>query len=443
MDHPEPSSQPEAGQHQEFVSARARRRRALRRAYFPTDEDGRAALFAHLARRAFPTYVLFIFALLAGAILGLGYFLNAPGVLVFGALVAPVLTPWIGISLAIVAGAGRLFMQTMIALFVSSLLVFFTGILAGYATRIFPQPLTFNEAFTHSRLWWYELVVLTIGAILITISFVRSERDPYLPSALVAYELFLPLSAAGFGLGSGAGLGEIWPQGALVFLVHLAWATFFCILTLFFLRFYPKSPGGFLFTGLTLIILIAWLVTSTGAFNWIVTQTGLAMPKPAPAPQLTSTLALVPTITSSPNPAPATAVTLAPGTSAGVGVPTQTPTKTSTPTQRATQQPTLTPTSTITAEPTPIIALIRASEGGGAFIREKPGGLVLKTLGNGSTVTIIPNDFQEVNNVVWVHVFAIVNDERVEGWMIQSVLVTATPVPDWQPSPTLEVSSTP
>jgi hypothetical protein len=97
----------------------------------------------------------------------------------------------------------------------------------------------------------------------------------------------------------------------------------------------------------------------------------------------------------------------------------------------------------VTAEPTPIIAIIRAAEGGGAFIREKPGGLVLKTLGNGSTVTIIPNDYQEVNKVIWVHVFTMVNDERVDGWMIQSLLQTATPVANWGPSLTPEASQAP
>jgi hypothetical protein len=90
----------------------------------------------------------------------------------------------------------------------------------------------------------------------------------------------------------------------------------------------------------------------------------------------------------------------------------------------------------VTAEPTPILAVIRASEGGGAFIRENPGGEVLITLGNGSTVTVIPNDLQDVNGVIWVHVFTTANDARVEGWMIQTVLQTATPVADWQPSPT-------
>jgi hypothetical protein len=123
------------------------------------------------------------------------------------------------------------------------------------------------------------------------------------------------------------------------------------------------------------------------------------------------------------------------------GPPTARPSRTPSPatdTSEPTLAPTRTSTATVTAEPTPIIAIIRAAEGGGAFIREKPGGLVLKTLGNGATVTIIPNDYQEVNNVIWVHVFAMVNDERVEGWMIQTLLQTATPVANWGPSLTPE-----
>ena len=306
------------------------------------------------------------------------------------------------------------------------------GVIAGYATRIFPQPRTFNEAFHQSRLWAPDFFVLAIGAILITLSFVRSEQRPYLPSALVAYKFFLPLCAAGFGFGSGIeGLGM---PGLMVFLVYFAWATIFCILTLFFLRFYPTSLVGFSFTGFILILLLAWLATSTGALDWIQVRAGLATPKPEPTVPTTPTLPLVPTITPTETLEPVTAV---------IGVPTLTPSRTPTPRSSITIPPTEPPTSTVTAEPTPIIALIRASEGGGAFIREKPGGIVVATLGNGSTVTIIPDDFQEVNNVVWVHVFAIVNDVRVEGWMIQAVLVTATPVPDWQPSATSPATSTP
>ncbi|HUG33821.1 MAG TPA: DUF389 domain-containing protein [Anaerolineales bacterium] len=431
MDLNEPVSQP--APEQDFISARARRRRAQRRAYFPTDEEGRSALFAYLTRRAYPSYEFFIFSLIAGVILGAGYFVNSQALLIFGILVAPLITPWLGLLLATIAGSGRFFWQMVAALLVASCLIFISGVLAGFASRVFGA-LNFNEAFIHSRLWWPDFVALTVGAIVLTISFVRSEDRPYLPSALVTYELFLPLCAAGFGLGSGAGVGEIWPQGLLVFLAHFAWATLLGILTLFFLRFYPTDIGGTSLTGLILIAVLGALISLTGVAQWIRIQAGLATPEPAPLSQPTSTLALVPTITTSPRPD---------STTAFIGVPTQTPSQTPRPTIQVTLPPAETSTSTITAEPTPIIGQIRASAGGGAFIRERPGGKVLATLPNGATVTIVPNDLQDVNGVIWVHVFTVVNDVRVEGWMIQAVLVTATPVADWQPSPTSATTSSP
>ncbi len=430
MDYSEPPTQPTPEPSQEFVSSRARRRRAQRRTSFPTDEEGRAALFTHLARRAYPSYELFVFSLVSGAILGLGYFLDSEALLIFGILVAPLMTPWIGLSLTAIAGSLRLFLQTLFAVFLSYLIIFLSGWLAGFASRA-AAPRVFDEAFLHSRLWWPDIIVLTIGAVILTLSFVRSEQRPYLPSALLTYGLFLPLSAAGFGLGSSVGAGEIWPQALYVFLVHFSWATVFCLISLFFLRFYPTNAGGIIFTGLVFLLLIFVIASLTGFGVWAMEQTGLATPVPATAAPAFPTLQASVT------------ATLAPTVNATrtAGPPTSRPSQTPNP-ATGTSRPTLaaskTSTATVTAEPTPIIAIIRAAEGGGAFIREKPGGLVLKTLGNGATVTIIPNDYQEVNNVIWVHVFAMVNNERVDGWMIQTLLQTATPVADWGPSLTPE-----
>src|SRR5215216_5266196 len=105
MNDSEPTAPPNPDPSPEFISARARRRRAQRRAYFPSDEEGRAALFTHLARRAFPSYELFVFSLVSGMILGLGYFLDSEALIFFGILVAPLMTPWIGMSLATIAGS--------------------------------------------------------------------------------------------------------------------------------------------------------------------------------------------------------------------------------------------------------------------------------------------------------------------------------------------------
>ena len=230
---------------------------------------------------------------------------------------------------------------------------------------------------------------------------------------------------------------EIWPQALFVFLVHLSWATFFALLSLFFLRFYPTSVGGVGFTGLIFAVLIGVIASFTGFGKWAMQKAGLATPIAATATKAVVSPTALPTITSSPKPENATVV---------IGVPTETPSRTPTASSKTplpTLPPTETSTSTVTAEPTPIIGLVHAVEGGGAFIREKPGGIVIATLANGSTVTIVPNDLQDVNKVIWVHVFALVNDKRVEGWMIQTVLQTATPVADWQPSSTPEATQTP
>jgi hypothetical protein len=178
-------------------STRARRRRA-RRAFFPSDAEGQTAVLAELARRSYPSFELFIYAILSGAILAAGYLLDSQAVLIFGVLAAPLLTPWVGLSIAAITGSLRFFLQTLAALLVSAILVFVIGLAAGFANTPF-EPRTLNEIHLNSRLWPPELAVLAIGAILLVVTFVRTEDKPYLPSVVLAYAFYLPVSAAGFG----------------------------------------------------------------------------------------------------------------------------------------------------------------------------------------------------------------------------------------------------
>ncbi|MFH1524565.1 MAG: SH3 domain-containing protein [Chloroflexota bacterium] len=381
---------------------RARRRRA-RRMLVPPGADERDALLDNLARRAVPSFEFFLFALICGVVLGAAYLFDSPALLLVGALLAPILTPWVGLTLATQTGSWRFFFLTFGAMLVASALVFLGGWLAGMAGR-FWQPLPLFHANIHSHLWLLDLFVVALGAMLLVISFIRSEQKPVVPSVMLAYGFFLPLSAAGLGLGIGA--EHIWPDGILVFLVHLALAMLVGCIVLAILHFKPSRVIGYLLPLLISLVSLIALAIFTGlaavirdeilATRWIATPT----PTSLALPSLTSATSSG-TSTSSPIPSPS-----------------------------ATPQP------TNTFEPTPSYAMITSPEFGGANIRTEPGGgTLILTLLNGKMVQVLP-EIEAVGSVIWVHIRI---DDNTEGWVLQTVLTAAT----LTPTPTLTPIFTP
>jgi hypothetical protein len=384
---------------------RARRRRA-QRMLVPPAADKRAALLDDLARRTFPSFEFFLFAFLCGVILGAAYLLNAPALLLLGVLLAPLLTPWVGLTLAAVTGSWRFFFLTLGGLLVAGVLVFLTGSLAGLAGRLWGN-LPFYYARIHAQLWWPDLLVVTLGAALLEISFVRSEQKPILASVMLAYGLFLPISAAGIGLGIGKGVGGVtlWPNGLLVFLVHLALATLVGGIVLVGMRFKPMRASGYLlpiFLGLLSLIV---LVVLTGLVAFI-------------RDEITAARHMAPTPTTLIIPPSATPIVFQTSTA----IPTSVPSTTFSPTP--------------TAQPTPSYAIITSPELNGANVRTEPaGGTVLITLVNGSLVQVLP-ETEIVGTVTWVRVRAL---DNIEGWVLQTVLtpttLVPTPVPTFTPTP--------
>ena len=64
------------------------------------------------------------------------------------------------------------------------------------------------------------------------------------------------------------------------------------------------------------------------------------------------------------------------------------------------------------------------------------------TLLNGTIVETY-SEFQLLNGTTWVKVFAQVNGQRIEGWLIESVIAYATPAPNFQASSTPQGTPTP
>ena len=386
------------------ITSRARRRR-LRRSMFPETNLERSAILENLANKAFPTFEFFLFSLLCGAVIGAAYLLDSQALLLLGVLLAPLLAPWVGLCLATVTGAGRFFIQTLAAFILSTLLVFGSSLLAGFAGRAF-TPLTQTQVLLHTHLWWPNLFVLALGAVLLIVSFVRSEQKPILPGLMLAYGIFPPLSAAAYGLGLGH--VELWQNGLLVFGMHLALAFLMGILSLSLIGFRPRRLPGCLMTLLIAFLTLLVIVWVSGGLDLLMGFFNLS-PTFNPAqstatPTMTSTLLFT---------APATSLDVLPK-------PSQTPSLVIPPSQ--------TPEPSITPQATPVYARITSENGLGANVRAAPdSSIILVSLVNGTLVEILP-DVQVVNGISWLHIRT---SDGIIGWILQSLVVTATPAPGW------------
>lgn len=379
----------------------ARRRRA-RRLLAPLDADERAAFLDEIAQRTYPSFDFFLFSLLAGAVFGVGLLLDSPPILVLGAILAPLMAPAVGIALGTVTGSIRFFVRSLLGIAIGGGLVFLVGYLTGYAAQVW-LPLDLAQAHLHARLSWTNFLVLALGAVVTTASLVRYENSPELPSVALSYELYLPLAAAGIGFGSGEPF--LWPDGLVVFALHLSWSALLGALTLAILGFRPLTLFGYTLGGVVTLIGVLILIGITGIGAAYGGNFAIPTPIPTDTPTLTATLTPVPP-TNTPVP----------------------PTRTLTPSITPSQTPT--PSSTPTPTVTPILALVQAGDAGGAHLRSEPGYQAesLQLLANGTLLKVLPEQPVEDGGVFWVHVETV---EGEAGWIVQTVLATATPAPNW------------
>lgn len=388
-------------QKEEEIS-RSRRRRANREIISPLTPDEKTEYIKSVGRKASPSFDFFLFSFSAGAVLGLGLLLDSPYILILGILLAPIMTPVVGTSLGIVMGSGNYFGRSLGSLMVGGLLVLIVNAVIGFTAQVWDN-LPLLQAHLFSQLAWPPFVAIGIGAVLTTAWLVQDKRNPIVPSIAIAYGLYLPLAASGFGLGNG--ITYIWSAGLVLFLIHLSWAIILGTATLAIMGFRPYTLFGYSIGGVVALVGVILLIGLSGASAVVGAKIGL------PTATKTLTPSTTPTATITSTPAP----------------PTKTPTKTLTPTN------TYTPTLTMTPSPTPVEALVKADERG-VVMRSEPQGRIVGTLFNGSVVQVLGQTQLDEFNRVWVFVLDLEND--IEGWILQELIVTATPSAPLIPAPT-------
>lgn len=367
----------------------ARQRRAQRR-LSQLQADEREAYLDQLASSVTPGVGFFLFAALAGALIGLGFSLEQRALLVAAALFAPRLGPVAGLSLSAVSGSARFFIRMLLALIVGLAIV---GAAAG---AVFSQDLGAASQtllpYEHQKLNLIDFGLLLVGAVLLNVRLTRAERIAGLPSAAVAYELLLPLGAAVAGTFR-ADL-ELLQGAALTFALHLTWAVAAGLFVLVAQGFRPLTGSGrslgaaIAMMGLLGILSAAGLGTSVLA----------ALPTPTPTPTATPTQTATPTASA---------------------------TATATATSSATPTPTHTPTATPTATNTPPSAIVLGTGLQGAIIRDAPGGSPVDLVSENEQLLVIggPELLEEQQ---W---WQVRKQDGTEGWLVGRYLATVTPTP--------------
>jgi hypothetical protein len=388
------------------------RRRRQRRLLAPDTTDEQTALLEQFVTRLTPSVDFLVFSFICGLITGIAALANTPALFVLAALVAPFLSPVIGLSLASIIGSHKFFLRSLAASLIGGLLVFIGGALGGLMALQY-DIIPVQHAYLHAHFSWYDFLLLVLGAALTTFFVVRNGQNARytVTNIALAYELYLPLGVAGYGIMTAS--KGLWPDGLLVFGVYLAASALIGVAVLALTGLRPMINLGYTLGTTTALIAMCALV----AFSGVETARHFQVALPTLAPTLTP----VPTATSTP-----TRTKIPP-----------TPTITLTPT------PTLTYTPTITFTPTttPVQAWMSAEYGNGAFIRKTPGysGDLIKSLLNGSPLEILP-EATEVDGKTWLRVKS---PDGFEGWVLESVLITATAVPTSTPTGTPTLSPTP
>jgi uncharacterized membrane protein len=177
--------------------------------------------------------------------MGAGLLLDAQALLVLGAVLAPLMAPAVGVALGTVIGSPRYFLRSLLGLLIGALLAGIGGAAVGLLTLYWAPP-QLAQAHLHAQLSWLNFLVLAVGSCYAAAAMLRGEQGENkatAPSVALAYALYLPVTVAGFGLTSGE--PHLWPDGLVIFAVHLAWSALFGALTLAILGFRPLTLFGY------------------------------------------------------------------------------------------------------------------------------------------------------------------------------------------------------
>lgn len=468
------------------LSLRQRLLRLWRRLARPIDQERRAEVQVKLREASRPGFDFFLMVVLSCTIATLGLLTNSAAVIIGAMLVAPLMSPIIGIGLASISGDGRLMGNAASALLRGSLLAVLVSTLLTLGNRampfIFLQELP-TEIIARTHPSPIDLTIALAGGVAAAYALAQKHLSAALPGVAIATALMPPLCTVGIGLALGR--QDVAGGAGVLFITNAVAIAFAATLVFFALGFGPSSvrssgriPRSLIIAAsLTIILIFPLTYTSinfvrqasrsrqietvvrqevrkaNGAelIDLRVDQSGETLQmdlmlrtneplqyqdsvalQEAIAGRLQAPVEMVINQVFAAQLDPKVPPTFTPTPTLG---PSPTPTRTITPTSTRTATPSPSPTSTATSTatpiptvtPTPAIGVIANTQGQGLRLRQSPEGPIIGTLRQGEEVTVLYG-YEIINGLVWIE---IIDEEGRQGWVpemyLTVVTLTATP----------------
>lgn len=301
------------------------RRRRTRRIIVPSGRTERSIYVNEIASRLVPAIDYYLFSILCAVVLGAAILLDHPAIYILAALLAPFMAPLVGLGLSTAVGSFKFFGQSLGGLAIGSAFVFIGGLLSGWISKLIPNFYP-NQALFHTRFSIPDLILLAVGTILAIYLTVRVPKQRSLvASVALAYEVYIPIGVAGFGLASK--MPQFFMPALRTAGINILLVILIGTIVLAFLRLRPFTFFGYLLTGLLVAgAAIALIMSSALKTELTVDFTPAAF---SSTPTLMNSSPL--TLTETPKPATATVPIPANATPTNTLVPTRTPTVTNTP----------------------------------------------------------------------------------------------------------------
>lgn len=162
----------------------------------------RTEAYTRIRRGARPDVDFYMLISLATLIAALGLIVNSTAVVIGAMLVAPLMSPMVGMGMAIVLGDARFLRLTIGAVIKGALLAIGLGAVTGLLFMSFQQPLT-TELAARTQPSLLDLAIALFSGLAAAYALSRSDAAGALPGVAIAAALVPPLATVGIAFSTG------------------------------------------------------------------------------------------------------------------------------------------------------------------------------------------------------------------------------------------------